>query len=114
MQGPLTNIPVVAVRAYRERVQRLDDHFTATLAAEPDNRYNPRAVAVLAPGGAKIGYLPPEIARHRYDDVRAASDRGRSLTCPARRGGPSADGPETVRVDLGTVPASSGAGLPAG
>jgi hypothetical protein len=100
MNGPLASVPVVTVLAYREHVQRLDQEFAATLVAEPGNRYNPKAVAVLGPDGAKIGYLPPEIARYRYDDVLTAGEEGRTVTCLARRGGASPESPETVYVDL--------------
>lgn len=60
---PLTHVPVVAGAAYIETIQQLPSAFTVTLKAEPDNPVNPQAVAVLA-SGAKVGYLPPEIARH--------------------------------------------------
>ena len=41
----LQRIPVVAGLAYLERVQRLPSTFTATLMAEPDNRYFRNAIA---------------------------------------------------------------------
>src|SRR5687767_6520859 len=77
-----SRIPVVAGVAYRERVRRLPSSFTATLSIEPDNRYFPHAIAVLA-DGEKVGYVAPEIAVEIYDAVKNASA---PLTCQARRG----------------------------
>jgi hypothetical protein len=79
--GILTRIPVVAGVAYRERVQSLPSTFTATLSLEPENRYFPHAIAVLA-GGEKIGYVAPEIAPGYYDAVKISPS---PITCPARR-----------------------------
>jgi hypothetical protein len=78
-------VPVVAGPAYIENVQQLPSAFTATLQAEPDNRVNFRAVAVIA-GGAKVGYLPPEIARHYFEPLRAqpAEVPGRRAPMSAR------------------------------
>jgi hypothetical protein len=78
-------LPVVAGLAYIERIQRLPPRFTASLEPEPTNRFNARAVAVLA-GGEKIGYLPPELAVH-YCDM--PPDRI-PTECPARRASISA------------------------
>lgn len=76
---PLTHVPVVAGPAYREAIQRLPSKFTATITAEPGNRFNFTAVVVHA-GGAKIGYLPPEISREYFGALR---DRP-PVECPAR------------------------------
>ena len=76
---PLTRIPVAAGPAYAERIQRLPSKFTATLRAEPDNRFNKAAVAVTV-GNDKIGYLPPEIARHYFEFAKQAG-----VECSARR-----------------------------
>jgi hypothetical protein len=77
----LKRIPVVAGLAYRERVARLPSPFTATLAPEPQNRYFPRAIAVLA-GGEKVGYVAPEICRRYYAPL---SEYTGTVTCPGRR-----------------------------
>ena len=53
--------------------------FAGPLAAEPDNRFNLQAVAVMV-SGEKIGYLPPEISRHYFG---ALKDKG--AECPGRR-----------------------------
>lgn len=74
---PLTHAPVVAGPAYADQIQRLPSKFTAILKAEPDNRFNHAAVAVLV-SGEKIGYLPPEISRHYF---AAAKD---GLECAGR------------------------------
>ena len=77
----LQRIPVVGGLAYVERLRPLQSAFTATLAAEPDNRYFRHAIAVLA-GGGKVGYVAPEVAGHYYEAIRAAPV---PITCPARR-----------------------------
>jgi hypothetical protein len=66
---PITHVPVAAGPAYAESVQRLPSKFTVTLVAEPENRFNLTAVAVLY-SGQKIGYLPPEISRHYFDALK--------------------------------------------
>lgn len=76
-----SRIPVVAGLAYVERVRRLPSSFTATLAAEPENRYFRHAIAVLAEGD-KVGYVAPEVAAGIFDEVKAAAA---AVTCPARR-----------------------------
>ena len=83
--APLTHIPVAAGPAYAEQIQRLPSKFTATLRAEPDNRFNKAAVAVFA-GHDKIGYLPPEIARHYFESAKPAA----GIECSARRAPASA------------------------
>ena len=72
---------MVAGLAYIERVRMLPASLTVTLAAEPDNRYFPHAIAVLA-NGEKIGYVAPEIARRYFDPLKARTE---PVTCPARR-----------------------------
>ena len=93
-ESVLGRIPVVAGLAYADRVRQLPSSFVATLAPEPDNRYFPMAVAVAA-GGAKVGYLAPEIARGYRDAIAAA---GVPVTCPGRRALPSDR--ETSGVEL--------------
>jgi len=89
----LTHIPVAAGPAYFERIQRLPSKFTATLKAEPDNRFNAAAVAVVA-GGEKIGYLPPEISRHYFEPLKG----GAPGDCPGRHAPLSAH--ENTGVDV--------------
>jgi hypothetical protein len=78
--NPVTHAPVAAGPAYLERIQRLPSKFTTVLKAEPDNRFNLAAVAVLA-GGDKVGYLPPEISRHYFELLKD----GAGVECPGRR-----------------------------
>ena len=80
MSAPVTHVPVAAGPAYAEQIQRLPSKFTATLKAEPDNRFNHHAVAVHASGG-KIGYLPPEISRRYFDSLKGGAD----AECQGRR-----------------------------
>lgn len=98
---PLTHIPVAAGPAYAERIQRLPSKFTATLRAEPENRFNRAAVAVTV-GADKIGYLPPEIARHYFESAK--QDAG--VACPGRRApGSSHENTGTdILLDLTGVP----------
>ena len=77
----LQRIPVVGALAYVEPLRPLQSAFTATLAAEPENRYFRHAIAVLA-SGEKVGYVAPEIAGHYYDAIETAPA---PITCPARR-----------------------------
>jgi hypothetical protein len=77
----LERIPVVAGVAYIERVRGLPSTFTATLVAEPDNRYFRHAIAVLA-SGEKVGYVAPEIAPRYFNGVKAAAT---PVECPGRR-----------------------------
>jgi hypothetical protein len=66
---PTTHVPVVAGAAYIERLRQLPSKFTVTLKAEPGNRFNHTAVAVLS-GGEVIGYLPPELARRYFETLK--------------------------------------------
>jgi hypothetical protein len=77
----LRRIPVVGGLAYIEHVRRLPSAFTATLRIEPDNRYFPHAIAVVAAGG-KVGYIAPEVARGYHASIAAAPE---PVTCPGRR-----------------------------
>jgi|SRR4029453_6105962 hypothetical protein len=90
----LARIPVVAGGAYIERVRRLPSSFTATLVAEPDNRYFRHAIAVMA-SGEKVGYVAPEIAPRYFDGVKAAAS---PIECPGRHASPSDH--ETSGVEL--------------
>ena len=79
----------------------MSSRFTATLVAEPDNRFNRSAVAVHA-GGGKIGYLPPEISSHYFDALKGAP----AVECPGRRAPVSAheNTGTDVLLDLTGVP----------
>ena len=90
---PLAHVPVAAGPAYQERIQRLPSKFLVTLKAEPENRFNLAAVAVLA-GGDKIGYLPPEISRHYFESLTS----GPGVECPGRYAPVSAH--ENTGVDI--------------
>jgi hypothetical protein len=86
--------------AYVELIQRLPSKFSATLKAEPDNRFNHAAVAVYA-AGEKIGYLPPDISPHYF-----ATAKEPGVECAARRAPLSAHENTGVEVllDLTGVP----------
>ena len=99
--SPLAHVPVAAGPAYAEQIQRLSSRFTATLVAEPDNRFNRSAVAVHA-GGGKIGYLPPDLSRRYFEALKG----GTGAECPARRAPVSAheNTGTDVLLDLTGVP----------
>ncbi|HEX9369309.1 MAG TPA: hypothetical protein VF921_21940 [Vicinamibacterales bacterium] len=99
--SPVAHTPVAAGPAYAERIQRLHSQFTATLKAEPGNRFNFTAVAVFA-DGEKIGYLPPDISRHYFGSLEAGS----GVECPGRRASLSAheDTGVDILLDLTGVP----------
>lgn len=59
----------MAGAAFLERVRQLPSKFTVTLRAEPGNRFNSTAVAVLS-GGDVIGYLPPDLSRRYFDTLK--------------------------------------------
>lgn len=90
----LERVPVVGGLAYIERVRPLPVTFTATLSAEPDNRYFRHAIAVSA-AGQKVGYVAPEVARRYFDGVKGSAT---PLECPARRAAVSDQ--ETSGVEL--------------
>jgi hypothetical protein len=93
------HLPVVAGLAYIERVQRLPSQFTATLQPETQNRFNPRAVAVLV-NGEKVGYLPPEICAHYWRADQATVD------CAGRRapGSATEDTGVMILLDFNSCP----------
>jgi hypothetical protein len=93
--NPITHVPLAAGPAYLERIQRLPSKFTATLTAEPGNRFNFSAVAVYA-AGEKIGYLPPEICRHYFGALKD----GAAAECQGRRAPQSAHENTGVEVLL--------------
>ena len=97
---PNAHVPLVAGPAYIERIQRLPSKFTATLVAEPDNRFDLTAVAVYA-AGEKIGYLPPEMSGHYFTALPAGGSE-----CQGRRAPVSAHENTGVEVllDLAGVP----------
>jgi hypothetical protein len=101
---PLTHVPVAAGLAYIERIQRLPSKFTATLAAEPDNRFNLTAVAVLV-DGEKVGYLPADLSHRYHETVKAAP-----CQCPGRRASVAAieNTGVALLLDLAGVPCVAG------
>lgn len=80
MSRVLSRVPMVAGLAYRERLAGLPATFTVTLVPEPEQPYNPHALAVHAAGG-KIGYVAPEVARLCYEKVVQAG----AASCEAFR-----------------------------
>jgi hypothetical protein len=101
VSSPIERVPVAAGPAYAEQIQRLPSRFTATLEAEPGNRFNHAAVVVRA-AGEKIGYLPPELSRHYFAVLK---DRP-GVECPGRRSPVSAheNTGTDILLDLTGVP----------
>lgn len=58
------------------------------LDRDPDNRFDTRAVRVLARGGVMLGYVP----RAKNELVAALLDAGKNLSATITRGGRSRDG----------------------
>ena len=101
---PLTHIPVVAGPAFIERVRQLPSKFIVTLRADPDNRFNHAAVAVVS-GRETIGYLPPELSRRYFEALK----EGPGVEVPGRHA-PLAAHEDTgvdVLLDLTGVPCAS-------
>ena len=93
----LGRIPVVAGLVYVERLRRQPASFVVKpRGGEPDNRYFPDAIAVIA-AGEKVGYVAPEVAR-RYVETIGAGDG--ATTCPARRAGAADHGTSGVELLL--------------
>ena len=90
----LQRVPVVAGLAYIERLRRLTSTFTATLVAEPGNRYFRHAIAVTA-AGEKVGYVAPEVAQRYFEAVESSTA---PIQCPASRASHSDH--ETSGVEL--------------
>jgi hypothetical protein len=88
-------IPVVGGLAYVERVRSLPASFAATLTPEKENRYLPKAIAVVV-GGEKVGYVAPEIAGRYFEPL--AAREGEAVTCPGRTA--SRSDHETSGVEL--------------
>lgn len=83
----MTDVPairIVGTIAYREHWTAIPNSFRASLLAEPDNRYNPKAIAVLF-DGRKLGYVPPEVARHYYDAIADANASLTPASCAVQR-----------------------------
>jgi hypothetical protein len=97
MSDPLLRrIPLVGGLGYRERLAKLPSSLVVTLLPEPDNRYLPFAIAVVAER-QKVGYVAPEIARHYYEPLRARPADA-PVSCAARRASRSEH--ETSGVEL--------------
>jgi hypothetical protein len=96
-------VPVVGALAYRGALAGVAERFTATLLVEPENRYNPGAVSVHLPGGAKAGYIAPDIGRHLAPVVAARATRGEPTTCPARLISPGPRVDVRILLDFGTA-----------
>jgi hypothetical protein len=78
----LSRVPVVGALGYIEHVRTLPASFTATLVAEPENRYFRHAIAVTV-NGRKAGYVAPEVAATVFDSLVASAT---PVTCSGRRG----------------------------
>ncbi len=77
------------------------DPVRVLLNPEPENPYDPNAVAVKNFEGDRLGYLPREVA-HRYQMIlMALRDRGQTGVCDAQLCGGSDDQPMVgLRLDL--------------
>jgi len=84
----------------RERYEQV--HFTVVLRAEPDNEYDPNAIAVhIQSGGAMVGYLAREDAEAYQQVFLALAECRKSAVCRARLIGGTATKPSFgVMIDL--------------
>ena len=101
---PLTHVPVAAGAAFVERLRQLPSKFTVTLRADPDNRFNHTAVAVVS-GGDVIGYLPPDLSRRYFETLKG----GPGIEVPGRHAPLAAieDTGIEVLLDLTGVPVAA-------
>ena len=90
----MTRIPVVGALCYVEHVRSLPAAFTATLQAEPENRYFRHAIKVMV-DGRKSGYVAPEIAAGVFEAVLSSPS---PLSCGGRKA--SRSDHETSGVEL--------------
>ncbi|MCL4516917.1 MAG: single-stranded-DNA-specific exonuclease RecJ, partial [Firmicutes bacterium] len=67
-----TKLAGVTFGGRQEEIRRISPAQPLFLIREPENIYDPNAVKVLEPGGATIGYLKADLARH----LAAVMDRG--------------------------------------
>lgn len=72
-----------AVGAYRGPADQ-PRRFLAALMLEPDNPYDPLAVAVHLSGYGKVGHLSRDDARAYHDVLRTLAGRGQIGACYAR------------------------------
>lgn len=101
---PLTHVPVAAGAAFIERVRQLPSRFTVTLRAEPGNRFNHTAVAILSSGDV-IGYLPPDLSSRYFDALK----NGPGVEVPGRHASLAAieDTGVEILLDLTGVPVTA-------
>jgi hypothetical protein len=68
-----------------DRLSRGEDVvFTATLRREPDNEYDPNAVAVIGSFGKKIGHLSRDYALEYQPLLQVLETQGLTATCSAK------------------------------
>jgi hypothetical protein len=84
-------VQVVGESHYQETLQQLSQLFatigrtervfTVKLVPEPDNPYDPNAVAVVTEGDAKVGYLSRDVAKSYQKHLLQQPS---VVTCPAK------------------------------
>ena len=80
-----------------EKTAEIELQALVALVCEPDNPYDPNAVAILGEGGRKLGYLCREDAEECCD---ALSRWPAPATCWAEIGGRHRDGKWIIGVRL--------------
>lgn len=67
----------------RETLDKMADGESLVLSREPENKFDPHAVAVLFDGWKKMGYVPKVDARA----IAKVLDKGLPCTCKLRKVG---------------------------
>ncbi len=111
--GRRASIDVVGEASYQDHIKRVardagGGTFPIMLVAEPQNRYDKKAVAVIA-GGAHVGYLPKGMAAKWQPEVIAANRRGQVVTGEAEICGGDADRPHMGVFGEATWPGATDA-----
>jgi hypothetical protein len=72
---------LLQLSALFETVGRIERTFVVKLVPEPDNPFDPNAVAVMTEGDAKVGYLSRAVAKSYQKHLREQKE---VVTCPAK------------------------------
>lgn len=96
LKRPIFPLEIVGESNYQKEIKRIaaatasseePGVFTAVLVREPDNPYDPDAVAVYADGGSQVGYLAREEAAAISEFLDAIARRGYRAYCTGRIAG---------------------------
>lgn len=111
INGTLTPIKIVGEDSYQPHIRRVakaanGGEVPILLEAQPNNRYDRNAVAVLVDGGV-VGYLPRALAEKWQPAVLAAASEGFAITGRATCHGGTRDKPSIGVFGSAVWPGSS-------